>query len=237
MRKLNILLVTCVLMLSHVPAYIQARSVYQEPEEFIEEVFDKVTPQKKRLWIKKDLKQKINDILGHDLPLLRIRYWQDQQRTAWILEEIGKSEPITMGFVVNGGAIEVTRVLVFRESRGWEIRHPFFTDQYKDVTLKEDLESLLTGKRCRERAVVEPGLEKSFVAADAVLLQDESKGHVTGDRPRDQRFEAISRTERQTIQEHMKLSGVGGFPGGRCVPYPGDGSQKRIDLEGQVRAR
>ena len=140
MRKLDTLLVICVLMLSHVPAYIQARSVYQEPEEFIEEVFDKVTPQNKRLWIKKDLKQKINDILGHDLPLLRIRYWQDQQRTAWILEEIGKSEAITMGFVVNGGAIEVTRVLVFRESRGWEIRHPFFTDQYKDVTLKKDLE-------------------------------------------------------------------------------------------------
>ena len=44
-----------------------------------------------------------------------------------------------MGFVVNTGAIEITRVLVFRESRGWEIRHPFFTDQYKDVTLKEGL--------------------------------------------------------------------------------------------------
>jgi len=140
MRKLITFLVTCVLMLTHVPAYIQARSVYQEPAEFIEEVFTGVTPQKKRLWIKKDLKQKINDILGHDLSLLRIRYWHDQQRTAWILEEIGKSEPITMGFVVNGGAIEITRVLVFRESRGWEIRHPFFTDQYKDVTLKEDLE-------------------------------------------------------------------------------------------------
>ena len=41
---------------------------------------------------------------------------------AWILEEIGKSKPITMGFVVNAGAIEITRVLVFRESRGWEIQ-------------------------------------------------------------------------------------------------------------------
>ena len=140
MRKSNKSLLLCVLLNFYAGAEIQAENIYQQPQEFIEEVFADFTPQKKTLWIKKELRAEIHKILGHDLPQLRIRYWQHQQRTAWILEEIGKSEPITMGFVVNTGVIEVTRVLVFRENRGWEIRYPFFTDQYKNIALKEGLE-------------------------------------------------------------------------------------------------
>jgi hypothetical protein len=139
-RRLGSILATVVLFCGLLSPEIEAKNVYQEPEEFINEVFHGVSPQLKRLWIKKDLKQSINNILGHDLPLLRIRYWQHQQRTAWILEEIGKSEPITLGFVVNDGQLELTRVLIFRESRGWEIRHPFFTDQYKNAALKSNSE-------------------------------------------------------------------------------------------------
>jgi Na+-translocating ferredoxin:NAD+ oxidoreductase RnfG subunit len=29
-------------------------------------------------------------------------------------------------------------VLVFRESRGWEVRHDFFTDQFKLAKLKDE---------------------------------------------------------------------------------------------------
>ncbi len=140
MRKLIATLTGLILLLGHTTPWLQAKTVYQEPQDFINEVFTGAVPEIKRLWIKKDLKRKIKNILGHDLGLLRLRYWQDQQRTAWILEEIGKTEPITLGFVVNKGMIELARVLIFRESRGWEIRHPFFIDQYKNITLKADLE-------------------------------------------------------------------------------------------------
>ena len=40
--------------------------------------------------------------------------------------------------VVNEGVIEDIRVLVFRESRGWEVRYPFFTDQFKTRRLTDD---------------------------------------------------------------------------------------------------
>ena len=30
------------------------------------------------------------------------------------------------------------KVLIFRESRGWEVRYPFFTDQFKGATLVTD---------------------------------------------------------------------------------------------------
>jgi Na+-translocating ferredoxin:NAD+ oxidoreductase RnfG subunit len=39
---------------------------------------------------------------------------------------------------VADGAIENVRVLEFRESRGWEVRYPFFTDQFVDARLEDD---------------------------------------------------------------------------------------------------
>ena len=74
-------------------------------------------------------------ILAHPYKGLRIRYWQEQDKSAWILEEIGKEKPITVGFVVRDGRIQQVKVLVFRESRGWEVRHSFFTDQFKQAGL------------------------------------------------------------------------------------------------------
>jgi hypothetical protein len=40
--------------------------------------------------------------------------------------------------VINDSRIESVNVLIFRESRGWEVRYPFFTDQFSDATLEEN---------------------------------------------------------------------------------------------------
>ncbi len=115
-----------------------AGGVYQEPDAFIAEVFADDPPKPGVIWPTSDLKASMKDILGHDYPGLRIRYWQQDGRTAWILDEIGKDKPITTGFVINQGRIERVRVLIFRESRGWEVRHSFFTDQFDSAALKSD---------------------------------------------------------------------------------------------------
>lgn len=118
--------------------YVYATGTYQEPSEFIHGAFSGDVPKASKLWVKKDLKEKIREILGHDLNVLRIKYWRKDTRTAWILEEIGKERPITAGIVINDNRIESVNVLTFRESRGWEVRYPFFTDQFSDATLKEN---------------------------------------------------------------------------------------------------
>ncbi len=115
-----------------------AGGVYQEPADFINEVFDGKPPKADVLWLNKELKQQIVEILDHKYKGLRVRYWQQQKRSAWVLEEIGKEKQITAGIVVNDSRIQQVKVLVFRESRGWEIRHDFFTDQFKQAGLKED---------------------------------------------------------------------------------------------------
>ena len=129
---------TVILLLILLSASAHAGGVYQEPDAFIAEVFADKPPKAGVVWPDTELKAQIKDILGHDYKGLRIRYWKQQQRTAWVLDEIGKDKPITTGFVINNGRIERVRVLIFRESRGWEIRHAFFTDQFDNASLKDD---------------------------------------------------------------------------------------------------
>ena len=115
-----------------------ARGTYQEPDEFLQDTFGNELPDPAVIWLTGDRKGVVKQILGHRYASLRVRYWQQAGRSAWILEEIGKDLPITIGFVINSGHMERVKVLVFRESRGWEIRHPFFTDQFNEAELEND---------------------------------------------------------------------------------------------------
>lgn len=112
---------------------------YQAPADFLAETFAgaSAAPAPRLLWIGKDMRPVVREILGHDYPVLRLRYWREDDRTAWILEEIGKVKPITTGLVVNAGKLERVKVLVYRESHGWEVKHPFFTDQFRGAALDE----------------------------------------------------------------------------------------------------
>jgi len=112
-----------------------AATVYQQPAGFVAEAFGGTAPAPEVVWIDKTLRADIKRILGHEPGMLRMRYWRRDQRTVWILEEIGKDLPITTGIIVQDGAIESVRVLIFRESRGWEVRHPFFTSQFSGARL------------------------------------------------------------------------------------------------------
>ncbi len=127
----------CLFLLLTVTGLVQARDVYMDPAEFVRSSFAGDPPAPDSIWLDKELKSGIRDIMGHDLGVLRLRYWQRDGRTAWILEEIGKEKPITTGIVVDGGEIERLKVLIYRETRGWEVRYPFFTDQFQGTELTE----------------------------------------------------------------------------------------------------
>lgn len=114
--------------------------VYQAPEAFIKEIFNGDPPPQSTLWLTGEIKDQVNEIMGHGLGQLRLRYWGRDGRTVWILEEIGKEKPITTGLVINQGKIERVQVLIFRESRGYEVRYPFFTDQFKGAELESGYE-------------------------------------------------------------------------------------------------
>lgn len=102
---------------------------YLDPDPSIASAF-LVKPQLEVLWLTQEVEAGVARILGHPPAQLRQRYWTDGKKMAWVLEEIGKEEPITAGFVVKDGRIEQTRVLVYRESRGMEVRYPAFINQF-----------------------------------------------------------------------------------------------------------
>ena len=111
---------------------------YLDTVEFLDLAFYDAAPQSTALWIDDGLRASIESLLGHRYGALRIRYWKQGEKSAWILDEIGKEQPITIGVTVVAGAVDMVRVLEFREPRGWEIRHPFFTDQFAGVRVDAD---------------------------------------------------------------------------------------------------
>lgn len=137
---MRIVLRFLLLLLLAVPASPYALGTYQTPAEFVQEIFAGGTPAAKTVWITDSMQLEIKRILGHPFAQRRVRYWQVGGRSAWVLEEIGKEEPITTGIVVNDGKIEQVKVLVYRESRGDEVRYPRFTGQFTGARLKSNQE-------------------------------------------------------------------------------------------------
>jgi hypothetical protein len=124
---------SCTILLTLATLSATADSVYLPPEEFLATVFEGHPPEPKFIWITAAQRKELRSALGQELHSLRLRYWQRGQRSMWILDETGKDKPITTGVVIDAGAIETLQVLIFRESRGWEVKHPFFTDQFIGV--------------------------------------------------------------------------------------------------------
>ncbi len=132
-KYLTIALSLMVMMLA---SYAQAIEEYLKPEQFLTEVFAGNIPKPQVLWVTKDVAKQVERILGHAPAQLRQRYWYANGKSAWILDEVGKEDPITAGFVVTEGKISQVRVLIYRESRGWEVRYPAFLKQYQGVELQ-----------------------------------------------------------------------------------------------------
>jgi hypothetical protein len=173
-------------MMAMPPVHAASAGQYLTVDEFLALGFDESTkPEPKVLWLSPELKARIKAIRSKDFPLLRVRYWQAEQKTAWILEEIGKEMPITIGVVVDGGvdgkppSVARVAILAFRESRGWEVRHSFFTEQFNGATLAAD--NLLsqhidgiTGATLSVRAVKQVALI-ALLLADAVQPSADSR--------------------------------------------------------------
>ena len=133
------IIILSALFWSVLPAH--AEQVFLTPQAYVQAQFDGATPKPKVIWLKQDLKATMAEILNHDYAGLRVRYWQgeDEQafKTVWILNEIGKEKNITVGISIHKQRIEEVKVLVFRESRGWEVKHDFFTRQFKQLFLQD----------------------------------------------------------------------------------------------------
>lgn len=117
-------------------AAFAVETIHLSPPEFLERSLPGC--EKKALWLKAPAKDEIRSLLDRPFPGARVRYCTADGKTAWILDEIGKTEPITTGIVVDRGRVEQVSVLVFRESRGGEVHREAFVRQYREAALDAD---------------------------------------------------------------------------------------------------
>lgn len=114
-----------------------ATTVYEKPSDFIRAACGGVIPETRALDLTEAQQARIKRLLGHAYRPSRVRYWVSGRKMVVVLEEIGKTQPITTGFVVSGGRIEQVKVLIYRESHGFEVSRSSFTKQFKGLSLEE----------------------------------------------------------------------------------------------------
>lgn len=133
-----LLLIGLISLVSFSPQ-IHAAALSQESAAFLASQLPD-NPNKQYQWLTGEIKKQVIRILDHPYPTLRVPYWQsgrdDDRKTVWILEEIGKHKPITVGIVIQNQQIKSLRILKFRESRGWEVELPSFTRQFDGIAFK-----------------------------------------------------------------------------------------------------
>jgi hypothetical protein len=126
-----------ILMTLSLPALAFAASVYETHAEFLARAFSESPPEPAVVWLSGERKSAVRQLLGHDYPALRLRYWCQAGRSAWVLVEIGKELPITVGVIVDKDVIRSLQVMTYRENRGGEVATPAFTDQFNGKALDE----------------------------------------------------------------------------------------------------
>ncbi|WP_339864725.1 FMN-binding protein [Paremcibacter congregatus] len=112
---------------------------YLKTDDYITAALGQKPEKPGTLWVTGDMRPTVEQILDRKTFPLRYRYWRNGNRTVWILNEIGKVLPITTGITVENEKIINLTVLTYRESHGSEIRFPAYSNQFNDVTLKDNL--------------------------------------------------------------------------------------------------
>ena len=112
-------------------------------EAFLQQAFTAAVtcgaaPRSQSLIVSRELRAQIEAAFDRRFSPLKVEYWSAGPTTAWIFDEIGRTEPITIGVAVTDGKVDLVRVLVYRESRGYEVRQPYFTEQFAGAALAAD---------------------------------------------------------------------------------------------------
>ena len=132
-----VLAVVSTLVLVILPQAAVADTVSKQAA-FLNQVFNYEPVSKPQtLWLTKDVKQELKGLFDYEIGVLRVRYWMQGDTTAWVLDEIGKEQPITMALAIGASGVKSIQVLEYRESRGGEIQYPFFTQQFDHAVLEQ----------------------------------------------------------------------------------------------------
>lgn len=105
-------------------------------KRFLEKAFSSDFDLKpKSFWVDKELKVALSDYFDYQFNTIRVRYWHHKNTTAWVLDEVAKETPITIGLVVKNSRLELVEVLEHREKKGASVKSSKFVQQFKSAQL------------------------------------------------------------------------------------------------------
>jgi Na+-translocating ferredoxin:NAD+ oxidoreductase RnfG subunit len=96
---------------------------------------------------------------------------------AIVCEEIGRDRPITFIVAVTpDGAVKDVAIMIYRESRGGEVRYPGFTGQFKGKRLSDPIQAQrdirnITGATLSVRAMA-TGVRKALAILQLTLMKE-----------------------------------------------------------------
>lgn len=114
---------------------LKAEDVFLSKKDFLKIAFEGPLPSRKGLRFKGEVKEVAQKIMGSHYKKIRMKYWRQGEKTAWVLERIGKVKLITAGFIIESCRISSIHVLVYRETHGWEVKYPSFRDQFVGINM------------------------------------------------------------------------------------------------------
>jgi hypothetical protein len=97
------------------------------------------TPKAQRIWLDKEKQNHIKTVFNPSQTKLSYRFWQKDNKTVWVLDELGKERNITTGIVITDHTIKSVEVISYRESRGGQVQSNRFISQYSDKTINSNL--------------------------------------------------------------------------------------------------
>ena len=168
--------VSMALLLAMPPAMSHGlqRSVFQQPDDFLQEAFAGHVPDSRIIWMIGDMAKKYEEITGHSSPRIRVPYWRDGQRSIWILEEHIADAPAKLGIIIRDNKIQAIHVLAYHSRHGRDVITPWFLDQFNGVSLKGPEQKLDTEIKDIS-GIGEPVQAMADLARAALYLNEESR--------------------------------------------------------------
>lgn len=104
---------------------------------FLQDTFKGTMPKQYYLWVTPEVRPLIERILSHEYKGLRIKYWKENDRFAWIFEETAKDTTVCVGIVVSQEKIELLEILSAEGRYGSLVKNINFTNQFKNTGVDE----------------------------------------------------------------------------------------------------
>ncbi len=135
--KTTLICIFC-LIIGHVQFVNGEETVDQKKSLYLEEIFQGSPPEPGYLWITPLIRPKIEAVIMHGYNGFRIKYWDKDDETVWILEDVAKEKPVCVGLITYQEKINRLDIIFSTGKWGRQVQNINFTNQFNNIEIDEN---------------------------------------------------------------------------------------------------